>query len=364
MSETKLVTIYPSDVLAARDLAIVKNDKDKKGFGAFRLNVKKSRKNKAGNTTWYAWEIFLDEKRGWQGVSLKFLNLTHVGKISPLEDRAKQQVQDIALLFKGDYKYKRMVPSPDGKTKIEKEERYGEAKDYINQAFMAHVKKYMDKGEIFAPGTKIIPNVKHERQYKDKSGKFVTEKIEPANINVSIKFAGADVTEAAKKSAGTKFKTQILDATRPKKPTGPDDFPFEVAKVRRMIKKDDGTSEEVVEDIVNGNIHSFIRGGSIITGVDLMSDVCLSNMGASLPSQLDTIIVKQSSPTRVTAGNFDQDDWAAVSGAKTVDDVAPSNTSPSDDAAATGVVAPDEFGDGPAPADEFAAPAGGDMDFF
>src|SRR5271170_1221664 len=109
-----IVTIYPSDVVAAVEAAKKRNPKDKNGYSAFRLNFKAAKTPKNGRATYYPFEILLDDPRGWQKTILKFMNLTHVGKIAPLEERAKARVQDIAFLFKGNYVYERVVTLPNG----------------------------------------------------------------------------------------------------------------------------------------------------------------------------------------------------------------------------------------------------------
>jgi hypothetical protein len=359
-------TIYPTDIFRARDQAIARNPKDKNGFGAFRI-VGKGSKTKNQATTFYPFEVCIDGK--WKRVSLKFINLTHVGKIAPLEERAKSKVQDIALLFKADYSYKRMVTetTPDGKPilgadgkpkKNEITEEYGKAKDFICTAFMKHVEKHQQKGEMFSASKKITPNVKHWRE-DNSGGKITKVPIEPANINVGIKFAGQNVSDSDKKNKATKFKTLILDANRPKDVIKKGDWPFEVAKARFTVKKDDGSTEELAEDICNGNIHHFLRGGSLITGFDDMSAVCDSAQQVSLPSQLEVAIVKPGASTKHTASHFDDDDFALIAGAKVEEPKTTAAPLPSAAAAeisaASGVAAPDEFGD--APADEFTPAA-------
>lgn len=366
-------TIYPSDYFKARDLAISKNPKDKNGYGAFRIVGKASMPNAGG--TFYPFEVYLDDTRKWKPVSVKFTNLTHVGKILPLEDRAKNTVQDIAVLFKGDYTYERLVDDltpdgsvqkgPDGKPKKKKIiEEYGKSKDFICNAFMAHVRKHMDKGEMFTKDKPITPNVKHEQKKKDSNGKITYEKVEPANINVGLKFT--DSSTESKKRKDTKFKALILDASRPTERVKDTDWPFEVAKSRFIRKNDDGSSTEVVEDLNNGNIHHFLRGGSILSGFDRMGSVCI-NATVSLPSSLEVVIVKKAAPQSHTASAFDADEFASIAGAK-ADEPKPSSTMLSSDAAAelgnaTSSVVEDEFGDIGTAKDDLSLPAPDQDDF-
>lgn len=312
------MVIYPSDCEAAIELAKSKNVNDKFGFSAVRINFAGKKEPKNGRTVYYPFEIFLDEERKWQRVTLKFMNLTHVGKVSPLEERAKGQVQNIALLFKGNYTYKRLKSMPNG-AKVEVTENYGAVKEWLCKAFMAHVRRYQQKHEQFDDAAKVIPNVKTERKEKDKNGKFVMVPISPSNINVNIPFAGEE-SDASKKDPKTKFKCPILDITRQKKGFNPkSEWPFEDARARYTVVTDAG-KQDVEEELNNGNIHRFLRGGSLITGFDSMSDICVSAMGISLPSKVDVIFVKQSAPQRFTANNFSQDDWDSIAGAKAPDD--------------------------------------------
>jgi hypothetical protein len=318
-SSDMVVTIYPSDIEAARDAAIKVNPKDVNGYAAFRISIENKTQNKVGNTTYVPFEVNLGE-RGWHKVIIKFLNLKHVGKIAPLEDRIKGKVQDISLLFKGDYTFERVKTDSTGK-KVTIIERYGLVKDYVCKAYMAHVRKYQIKNQLFSNTQKIIPNVKHTKEVKDKFGNITYENLIPANINVSIPFEPAGPAgDAYKKDGKTKFKTLLLDATKEKKNVAAGAWPFEVATISSKIKGDDGSSATIEDPINNGNIHLFLRGGSLISGFDNMSDICISQGGISLPSKLDTAIVKQGTMARVGANNFDSDDFASIKGAQNVEE--------------------------------------------
>lgn len=317
MSTDQVITIYPSDIEAARDAAIKIAPKDVKGYSAFRINLESKKQNKVGNTTYIPFEVNLGE-RGWQKVIIKIVNNKHVGKINDLEARIKGGVQDCAVLFKGTDTYERTKTDPKTGAKIKIIENYGAVKEYICDTFMAHVRKYQAKGQFFSQTAKVIPNVKRTKEVKNpKTGEIKIEPIVPANINVGISFVDGTSTEA-KKIRTTKFKTVILDATKEKKTVKPGEFPFEAATVEIKIKGDDGSVASIFEPINNGNIHQFLRGGSLITGFDDMSDVCISQGGISLPSKLSVAIVRQATMARVNANNFNDDDYASIKGATAV----------------------------------------------
>ena len=307
----------PSDIENARELARKKNPQDKNGFGAFRINFNSGKNNQQGTTNYLPFEVYLDDKRGWKKCILMFMNLTHVGRINPLEERMKQQVQDIAFLFKADYKYTRQKKLPNGET-VDVVENYGAVKDYICSAFMAHVRKYQAKKEYFKEGVKIIPNVKHTREVKQRDGKFTVEAITPGNINVGIPFAvekGGDAN-AAKRDPRTKFRCKILDVQRPKMNKSKDDWPFEEAGIVRKVQTAPNQWEDKFEPLTNANVHEFIRGGSMISGFDNMSDICISSMGISLPSKIDTCMITKAVPQRAGASNFAESDFAAITNIK------------------------------------------------
>jgi hypothetical protein len=308
--------IYPSDVKAAREAAIARNPSDLNGYGAMRINFAGKKEPKGGRVTYYPWEINLADGRGWKKVDkLYFMNLKHVGKVSELMERSKQGgVPDIALLFKGDYTYKRLKTLNGHK--VEVLEEYGSEKEWLSRAFVAHVKKHQQKDE-FSRSAQVRVNVKHERETKDKNGKIVKEPIIPSNINISIPFKGIDGNDALKKDPKTKFQCEILDVER-KKALGSFDpkkeWPFEMALVRGQVKTDLGMVNTPAEELCNGNIHKFLRGGSECSGFDNMGDVCLSNMGISNPSKVQVLMVKQSMTQSVSPTSISSDDLDMIGG--------------------------------------------------
>lgn len=308
-----IVSIYPSDVLAAVEAAKKRNPKDKFGYSAVRVNFKGAHQAKNGRATYYPFEILLDDARGWQKVVVQFMNLTHVGKIAPLDERIKNDVSDIQFLFKGNYTFNRVRTNPDG-TKTEVVEPYGQAKIFLCRAFVAHIQMHIKKKEL--KEDKIIGNVKFEKTLKDKNGKMIgTEEFDVPNINVQIPTIGGEDKKVSGKDPKTKFRCTILDVTKPCKVVDPKkDWPFEAAKAKKYKVTDEGR-EEYEEELNNGNVHLFLRGGSLISGFDDMGDVCVSNMGISNPSKISVCMVKQSVIERVSAAQFSQDDFAQIAGA-------------------------------------------------
>lgn len=300
--------LYPSEILDAVNHA--KSDKDKNGYSAFRIGV--DRFKKADLVTYYPFEVKVrgsDGHYNWTPVSLKFVNLTHVGRILPLAggdlNRATKKIYSVTLLFKGNYEYTRAGPNNTRVT-----EQYGLAKQIISKAFEAHANFARRNGHI-TKNTKIIGNVKFTQEVKE-GNKNVTKTLDTPNINIGLRFAGKITDEQGVKNetkAETLFQCKILDANRPKDKYGREEFSFHDA----MLQDDSG---EYTVPICNGNIHRFIRGGSIITGVENMRSCSLSNMGFSLPATCEVIFVKQAMATRIAPSIF-ANDFADIMGAET-----------------------------------------------
>ncbi len=305
------VVLYPSEILDAMENA--KTDKDKNGYGAFRIGFDRPRKCEL--VTYYPFEVKVKSSNGqyvWTPVSLKFVNLTHVGRISPLiggdVSRTSRKIYAINLLFKGNYEYTRTATN---QTRIV--EKYGLVKQMISKAFEAHAAHAKRNGFI-SKNTKVIGNVKTTQEVTE-HGKLVSKVLESSNINIniSIRFAGKVTDEQGVKNEtkpDTKFQCKILDANRQKDKVGRDEFPFHDAMLRNNI------DNEYNIPICNGNIHEFIRGGSTITGVENMKSCSLSGFGFSLPASCDVIFVKQASPVRVAPSIF-ANDFADIAGAET-----------------------------------------------
>lgn len=301
---------YPSEILQAIDAAKKRVPKDLNGYSAFRINVA-SRKD-SSKTSYVPFEVNL-VGRGWTPVVLKFFNMKHVGKIKALNDpndpRSSSVVADVALLFKGDYVYTRVKTNPDGTKDDKYKEQYGRVKQLICNAFVYHVKQWQAKGQHFDSKSMIIPNVKTTREFMDpKTKKKMVEKIDPPNINVQLKFkTGSDqaANTAAKTKPETQFKCPILDVRYPHKPGVKSDWVYEEA----MLTDANGNRTIPVD---NGNIHLFIKGGSMISGVDNMSSVCISQGKISLPSVLDVCMVLPAKPQRTSQSDFNEDDMATI----------------------------------------------------
>ncbi len=304
------VVLYPSDILDAVEYAKSINPKDKNGYSAFRIDYNKGKP--MDTVTYYPFEVRVKGADGqyfWTPVNLKFVNLTHVGKTLPLtggdNNRTSKKFFQVALLFKGNYEYTRAGPNRSRIT-----EKYGLAKQLISKAFEAHTA--VGKREGFVPkALRAIGNVKYT--YKVTEGNKVIEKpLDTPNMNIGLRFAGK-VTDAqgikVETKPETKFQCMILDAGRQKDRVAQGEFPFHEA----MLEDENG---EFTIPVNNGNIHAFLRGGSIITGVESMKTCCKSNLGFSLPSYCDVIIVKKAVSVRVAPAVF-ADDFADIVGAET-----------------------------------------------
>lgn len=307
--------IYPSDIFAAAD-AYTKRVKAKTGkepsnaYGAFRINF--ARATNTTFTTYLPFEVNLVE-HGWTPLSLKFLNLKHVGRIAELSGgkfpRKDAKVKAVNLLFKEDYVFDRQTRQ-NGKTVVIKEP-YGKAKDLIDKAYLMHVKRYQksQNGQTpKLPASQIIPLVKRHRNEGEGFNKKPVPIVGPGNINVSLKFKTEKDKQPDQTDPNLGFRCPILDARHDRANRKPGEW------VKDDAKLPDANGDLTIP-VNNGNIHAFIRGGSLISGVDNMGAVCLSQGKISLPSKLDLCIVRPAKPQRVSQSDFDDDDMATIDGA-------------------------------------------------
>jgi len=309
--------IYPSDIFAAADAfeAKLKASYEKKGtpekktnpFGAFRINFESP--TTSTHTSYFKFEVNLIDGRGWTPVSLKFFNLKHVGRISALNGdklpRSKAQVQAVQVLFKEDYVFTRKAQK-DGKVRTITE-RYGAVKSLINDAYLQHVKLAKRKGNL-PSNANVTSIVKREKNQKNDKGINTKVKIDgPGNINVNIKFFAEKGKQPDTMDPNTTFRCPILDARFKRVNRTNDDWAWDDAKL------EDADGERTIT-LNNGNIHQFLRGGSLISGVENMGAVCLSQgqTKISLPCKLDVCIVRPAAAQRVSQSDFDESDMDSI----------------------------------------------------
>jgi hypothetical protein len=148
-----------------------------------------------------------------------------------------------------------------------------------------------------------VTNVNLFVQYekKDRNTEEVLAVFEEPIIRMEIKFRKPNKDATNVEATAEPWQCTIYDATKPR-PTNqtPSGEPlFRPATV--------GFGEGDEYPVNYGNIHTFIRGGSSITGFLNMSQISLSGQGISLTPRFSTLIVKKSAGFKPT---FAGSEWA------------------------------------------------------
>ena len=269
------VEIYPSDVIKSVAIAIKKNPTDKRGYSAFRINFSDKYEAPNGRVTYYGFEINLYGK-SWEKLRISVINFKHLGKIKPIigdDSRSVLGYYDITFMFRSSTKFLR----PNGLGKMVSED-FAKAFKFASDAFAFHAKKGQSLNKL-DPDFKILPAYKESKKVK-KDGIFVIEKFEDPPINVKIKFQKG-TREEDRKLSHIGFMNKIFDAKKFRE-TNNGGLEFEEATIGSDNMK-----------LNNGNIHEFIKGGSLISGKINLGQVVESQDKISLPtSMLGEIYVK------------------------------------------------------------------------
>jgi hypothetical protein len=303
-------TVFPSEILAAIAYAKKQDAADKFGDKAFQMELTPRDGN--NGTRWLSLKILKNRGGKWEYIPLKLKvqNLKTTGNIKTDEQKkeTKMDYPGITLSFNSESAFSRTERTA-GKAR-EVVERYGDAKLAISKAFTRLMSAGLKSGAVYNENQVVKPNVQTTRWINKAKGE--KETLEKAIIRVKIPFDSDD----QKISKGAIPKIILYDADKPrvaepgKKLVG---VPFEHAV------DDEGAPLNYT------TIRAFIRCGSATSFIDDMSGVCLSSQGASNPSKVDGfLIVKKSRGNKIQADDaYDQDEFAAMAGAETGNDVDP-----------------------------------------
>jgi hypothetical protein len=284
---SNIKTIYPSQIFEAVEHAKKTNPSDTRGDSAFKIDY--ANLKSAGNDTRYIpflVNIKEGDKRVWTNVVLKYTGLSTKAKIlRPDDPKRNEKIKSMSLQFRRSSCYNRKVKLNNKEIIIE--EKYGEAKMIIYGAFKRLATEGIKSGAIrnikrdiiIAIQTSVLTDVKQR----------TTKAIEDPIIRVEIQFIKEKGANIPKNDAPP--KCEIYDIMKRLPPSDPrvianNGFVYEIATIDR--------DNDVKESLTYCNIGEFITPGSVVSGIDSMSDVCLSASGISLPSRATLIIVKKS----------------------------------------------------------------------
>lgn len=277
--------VTPNEVLQAIEYAKTQDPIDKNGDGAFFINTDNCRDT--GKTSYMDFKVLKkqpDNKWKLVSMNLKFKDLTTRKNNLPPNDPKRDKVTFIdkshSLQFLASDVCKTTAKNAKGEIVTHIEE-YGRAKVAIYKAFSRLVKKGLLEKKIIAPKKKnICTTVQFVRKGKSQNSPPI--KIDDPIIRVDIPFPKIKNTETIELTA--KPKCTIYDATKKIEPNNPKynpkGFNYEIATIENP---DDANAPF---ELNYTNLGTFLRAGSIVSGVDQMSSVCLSASGISLPSKL------------------------------------------------------------------------------
>jgi hypothetical protein len=314
-------SVTPREVFEAIEYAKTLNPSDKLGTGAFKIDFDSVRTG--GNSVSY-YRVMILKKKGdkWDYIpfQLRFLKLTSKTRILHPDDE-KRLFPGVKLQIAHDASY---ATKKDGK---DVEQPYGAAKIMAVTIWRQLVKEAMKSGKITNDNTKIISPIQTE--YTKDKVKKIKEKLDAPIIRLEVPFRNPkeeDVADDSKKKNAKNAKKDIelkptakavCDIFNQDKPIPATDSRFKKDgfNYEKLTYENNGVSE----DITYENIGEVLVPGSIISGVDNMSSMSVSNMGNSLASKAAFLIVKAGERTRVNPAKiFDAEEMAAL-----IDDALP-----------------------------------------
>jgi hypothetical protein len=309
MSGTKFV--YPSEVFAAIAEAKRRNPSDPFGDDAFHINYGSVRAGN-NNVRYMTFSILKKVARDkWEYIplNLKFANLNTTANIYPPGHAKKKYVGARLQFTKGSAVFSR---KPGGRVI---EERYGDAKLAIYQAYERKITKLLAEKKIFHNKTSISSTVQTERIVDTNSGK--KEKLQEGSEIIRLEIPFNKTGEGALQTISTTEppKYKIFDISRTELNPKTGDAPF---KLNTFMEVPETGGEPVEASIVYGNIHKFVTYGSAVSGIDSMDSISLSQQGISLPSKATLLYVKRShGRAPVPNDTFGDDELKDMVGAET-----------------------------------------------
>lgn len=269
MSNNKCIT--PNQILAARDYAKAAFPDIPEGYGAVIIDFTKGRKDPKGLCTYYPIRILCNNGTKWEPVEprIKFKNLTTIFSAAP---NLKKGYYTSSMNFSIDATYMDKV---DGKEVVQ---RYGEAKVFLHGAIEHHAGVAVMKRIIIARNTTIVAGIHRTRLSTEKG---TQEAVANPYCTISIPFKRA--ADGNTVSPITPPGCVIFDGTKK----------AETAEEKRisLFKRAYVEANGEKQAINFGNIGSFITKGSLITGIETISDVTVSGQGISAPSKCKGFII-------------------------------------------------------------------------
>jgi hypothetical protein len=272
---TGVETVYPSQVIEAIAEARRRDESDKYGDKAFKVNLDNIRTGK-NNVRYMEFQIMKKRPSGnWEYVPLNlfFMNLnTSAGIYPPGSDKKRYAGARLSIKMKN-ASFRRN----------DREQNYGKAKALIYSAFRRIMQGLLKNQKVRNSNTKISSCIQTELIIDEKT--LQKEKLKPGEEIIRMEIPFHKVTEGnvSNIALDESPKCDIYDAEKPDtRPKGEKEFEFLKATTPSGAA------------ITYGNIHEFITAGSSCSGVDCMDSVCLSSQGISLPSKVSLLIVKRS----------------------------------------------------------------------
>jgi hypothetical protein len=311
-------SVTPREVFEAIEYAKTLNPNDKLGTGAFKIEYETP---KPGNNNVNYYKVMILKKRGdkWDYIpfKLRFLKLSTKSRILKPDDE-KRQYPGVKIQLAHDAVY---VTKKDGK---EVEQPYSAAKIMAVTIWRHLLKEAMKSGKIVNDNPKISGPVQTEF-IKDKTKK-IKEKLDAPIIRLEIPFRNIKEEEVVdeedkkkkKNVKQTKKDNELKPTAKPLCDIYDQDKP--IPETDSRYKKDSFNYENlaverngVMEDLTYETIGDVLVPGSIISGVDNMSNMSVSNMGYSLASKATFLIVKAGSRSRINPAKiFDAEELEAL----------------------------------------------------
>lgn len=300
--------VTPSQVFEAIAYAKSKNPNDTYGDKAFNLNIKNIKPGN-NNTRYLNFEILKKRNNGtWEFVplNLKFTKLQTTSRILP-PGHEKRKFPGAQLQFNSNASFE----TKKGNETITEE--YGKAKIAIAEAFKRIVESDLDNKRLFVANRKITCPVQFDRVLDPVSGQ--REPLDKPIIRMEIKFEERKETETDPKKKNmsakaekfidpsAKPKCEIYDATKRLSKGDPNYHEGELNFAPLVYEKD-----KKVEPLTYGNIGEVILFGSIVSGIDNMSNVVISSLGISLSSKALLLIVVPAKGLKTNITNIFSDD--------------------------------------------------------
>lgn len=292
--------ITGKEILQAIAHAKKVNPKDTYGEGAFKIDVQNTKVTDMVRYVPVHINVFCGKDDSgedkWEFVpfNVRFRKVTTRNKIPTLQERQSSTIKSVTLQFRNTSKSYWVTKG--GK---EEEDPIGEALVASEKIIRRKITRLLKNKTLTNRVTNVNLFVQYEK--KDRNTEEVLAVFEEPIIRMEIKFRKPNKDATNVEATAEPWQCTIYDATKPRpaNQSPPGEPRFYPATV--------GFAEGDEYPVNYGNIHTFIRGGSSITGFLNLSQISLSGQGISLTPRFSTLVVKKSAGFKPTfAGN----EWA------------------------------------------------------